>query len=512
MAKKQRILFVTSEVTPLAKTGGLADVCDAIPKYLAEAGHDVDVIVPMYRQIKEQNLPTETLLTTFTVPLGASKATGAIHRLTIDRPWRALAVENDELYDRASLYTDPETGLDYPDNAERFAFFAKAVLEAIKRLKLRYDIIHAHDWQGGLLISLLRKFGHKHKLWQKPATLIAIHNIGYKGIFPAEKGNVFGLPPEAFNADELEYFGEWSLLKGGIAHADYVTTVSKKYAQEIQTPEFGFGFEGMLQDRADTLVGITHGVDYETWNPATDPFIAANFSAEKMAGKAACKSDLLETFGLDSTYARKPVIGFIGRLVQQKGLDLIMAIIEDILAHGYIVIFLGEGAKQYEEGLLAAQKKFADRMAVQVEFSEEIAHKIEAGADLLLLPSIYEPCGLSQMYAQKYGTLPIVRATGGLDDTVKGWRKGTRNADGFKFTDASPEALLKVLADAAMLFEDKKRWQKLIDNAVALDHSWPKIITKYERLYAKAIRERKAAAKAIAATDATDATDVAEES
>lgn len=496
MAKQLKILFVTSEVTPLAKTGGMADVCDAIPKYLVEAGHDVDVIVPFYRAIRQMNPTTETLVERFTVPLGEAEATGAITTMPVDRPWRALLVENDSLYDREGLYTDPATGMDYPDNAKRFAFFAKAALAAMRALGKEYDIVHTHDWQGGLVVSQLRHLAGRAKALTRPATVITIHNIGYKGLFPPEAGAVFGLPPERFVADGHEYFGQWSLLKGGLLDADLITTVSTKYAKEIQTPEFGFGFEGLLEARADRLVGITHGVDYAEWDPAADPYIAANYGPDDMAGKARCKADLLATFGISADWIKKPVIAFIGRLVEQKGLELILPIVQDILAHGYQLLFLGEGAKKYEAALRDLQHEFPDSIGVHVGFSEQLAHKIEAGADLLLLPSIYEPCGLSQMYSQKYGTLPVVRATGGLDDTVKGWKKGRRRANGFKFAEKSSETLLHTLADAAMLFDDKTKWNKLVANAMAEENSWPNAIGKYERAYSKAIRLHEERAKA----------------
>lgn len=490
MAKKLRILFVTSEAAPLAKTGGMADVNDALPKYLAEAGHDVDVIMPYYRTTKNLKLPTETVLDSFAVHLGGKETTGRLLTAKIDRPWRPLLVEQDELYDRDGLYTDPVTGQDYPDNAARFAFFAKAVLAAMKGAKKPYHLVHAHEWQGALAVVYLKKFAGDDPKLSAPATVFTVHNMGYMGLFTPEQGAIFDLPPDAFTAEDMEFFGKWNLLKGGLKHADYLTTVSEKYAKEIQTEEFGFGLQGMLQDRAGRLTGITHGVDYTNWNPQTDRYIAVNYGPGKMAGKQKCKEDLLATFGIDQTWAKKPVAGFIGRLVEQKGLDLIMPIVEDMLAHGYNLVFLGAGEKKYEAALRDLQTRFPDRVGVHIGFSEELAHKVEAGVDLLLLPSLYEPCGLSQMYSQKYGALPVVRATGGLDDTVSGYAKGKRNANGFKFAEKSPEALLRVLADAAQLFDDKKRWKKLVEAAMTLDYAWENVAKKYERVYAKALKAK----------------------
>jgi len=494
MAKQLNILFVCSEATPLAKTGGMADVCDAIPTYLAKSGHQVDVMLPAYQAIDTTGVEVETLLKKIDIPLGEQTVTGSVLAAKIDRPWRALLVKQDELFDRPGLYVDPDSGRDYPDNAQRFAFFAKAAMETIKQAKLKYDVVHAHDWQGALVVSYLRKRAEQSPLWAKPATLFTIHNLGYQGLFPAEAGVYFDLP-EAFASGETEFGGQWGLLKGGLVHADFISTVSEKYAKEIQTPELGFGLHEVLTARADRLVGITHGVDDTIWNPAIDPYIAEKYDAKNFQGKQTCKADLLKQFGLPLEWGHKPVLGFIGRLIEQKGLDLILAVADDMVAHGFMLVFLGTGEKKYEQALLELARRFPEAVAARIDFSEKLAHQIEAGADLLLLPSIYEPCGLSQMYSHKYGTLPVVRATGGLDDTVKGWSKNARHPNGFKFNDANPEALLKTLADAAIIYEDKKRWQKMIDNAMAVDHSWDKAVSKYVRLYNKIIREKKAAAK-----------------
>jgi starch synthase len=499
MAKKTRVLFVTSEVMPLSKTGGMADVCDAIPKHLAENGYEVDVITPFYRDVKNLGLETTPLLERFTATVGGEEIAGSLLTAKIDRPWRPLLVVQDEFFDRDGLYTNPTTGQDHPDNAQRFAFFAKAVIAAIAGLKTKYDIVHANEWQGALALVHLRSHAAQDPLLAAPATVFTVHNVGYQGIFDAGMGSVFDLPPALFAAGGMEFFGKWNLLKGGLTQADFVTTVSEKYAEEIQTDEFGFGLQGVLRDRGDTLVGITHGVDYTEWNPETDRYIAAQYGPGKLAGKEKCKRNLLATFGISHDWEKKPIVGFIGRLVEQKGLDFIAPIAEDLLALGYTLIFLGSGEKKYEAILKDLQARFPEKIGVHIGFSEELAHKIEAGADLFLMPSAYEPCGLSQMYSQKYGTAPVVRATGGLDDTVVGWSKGRRGANGFKFADKNPEALLKVMADAAMLYDDKKRWTALIESAMATDHSWKNAIKKYERVYQKAIKARKQAAKAAAA-------------
>jgi len=494
MANKLRILFVCSEVTPLAKTGGLADVCGALPTYLAGMGHQVDVALPWYKSIDLTDAKQSVLLENLAIKHGDATVSGKVVAADVGKPWRALLVDQPDYFHRDGLYTDPLSGKDYPDNAERFSFFAKAVVATIREAKLKYDIVHAHDWQTALVISYLRKQAGDDPLLGKPATLFTIHNLGYQGLFPAEAGKWFDLP-DAFNIHELEFYGQWSLLKGALKHADFISTVSVRYAKEIQTTELGFGLDDVLVARADRLLGITHGVDGGEWNPATDKHLAANYSADKPKGKAACKADLLKRFNLPAHWEKRPLLGFVGRLIEQKGLDLIMAVADDLVAHGFTLAFLGAGEKKYEGALRDLAARFPEQVGARIGFDEVLAHKITAGADLLLLPSIYEPCGLSQMYAHKYGTIPVVRATGGLDDTVSGWAKGKRNADGFKFTDPNPEALLKVLADAADLFEDAKRWKKLVANAFAMDHSWEAAAGKYDRLYRKIIRLKKEAAQ-----------------
>jgi len=489
--KKARILFVCSEATPLAKTGGMADVCGALPAYLGQAGYDVDVVLPYYKSTKRLGVVVEPTVESMEIPIGGRAMAGAVLDAKTGLPWRARLIDQPDYFSRDGLYTDPVTGRDYPDNAERYAFFAKAVVEMIRRTKVKYDIVHAHDWQAALVVAYLRKLAGADPGVGDPGTLFTMHNLGYQGKFDANQGRYFDLPPEAFTPAEMEYYGQWSLLKGGIIYADYVSTVSENYAKEIQTRELGFGFHDILAARADRLVGITHGVDESMWNPATDQFLAANYSLDKMNGKEACKKDLLNEFGISADWIKKPVLGFVGRLVEQKGLDLVTPIAEDVIAHGYILLILGTGDKKYEAAMLDLAARFPEAAAVRIGFDEKLAHKIVAGADMQLVPSIYEPCGLNQMYAQKYGTIPIVRATGGLDDTVTGWSKGKRNADGFKFSEPHPEALLKALADAADLFDDKKRWAKLVENAMQTDHSWEKAARKYANVYAKIIKLKK---------------------
>jgi starch synthase len=297
MARKPHVLLVASEATPFAKTGGMADVCDAIPTYLAQAGCDVDVLLPYYRDAKSLGLDVEPLVPSFAVDLNGRAVEGSIVTAKVDRPWRPLLVKQDDYYDRDGLYTDPETGRDHPDNAERFAFFGHAALAAIAGLKKKYDVVHCHEWQGALALLYLRLQAADNELFAAPATVFTIHNMGYQGLFDASQGAALGLPPEWFAPEQLEFYGKWNLVKGALLHADFISTVSEKYAAEIQTDELGFGLAGVLRSRADRLVGITHGVDYSIWDPEHDRCLAATFGPGKLAGKARCKKDLLGAFG-----------------------------------------------------------------------------------------------------------------------------------------------------------------------------------------------------------------------
>lgn len=495
MARKFKILFVCSEVAPLVKTGGLADVCAVLPNWLAELGHQVEIVIPNYQAVEEQGVECEEVVKKIEVSIADRQVVGRVLAAKNDRPWRALLVDQPELFRRPGLYVDQETGRDYPDNAARFAFFAKAVIKMIQRRRVRYDIVHAHDWQTALVVTYLRLLGKNSPLLAYPASLFTIHNLGYQGLFPAEDGRYFDLPPGLFTPEQMEFHGKWGLLKGAVLHADWVSTVSARYAKEIQTKELGFGLHEVFQRRSETLAGITHGADEEEWNPATDPHIAAQYHAGDLAGKQVCKADLLRAFALPGEWGKRPVLGFVGRLIEQKGLDLILQIADDLVAHGYTMVFLGLGEKKYESALKELATRHPHFVGLRLDFDEKLAHQIQAGADMFLMPSLYEPCGLTQMYAQKYGALPVVRATGGLDDTVKGWSRKAKRPDGFKFAEAKPEALLKTLADAADLFSDRPEWEKLMKNAMELDHSWLLAARNYERLYRRMRRSKEEAEK-----------------
>jgi len=482
-----QIAFAASECVPFSKTGGLADVVGALPRALAAAGHDVSVYVPKYRQTK---LPdAHTVVRSITVPFDdryrfcsvvAAGNHSGVHFYFVDYP---------PFFDRDALY-GTSSG-DYPDNAERFALFSRAVIEASKILGVP-QVFHCHDWQSALIPVLLRAQYAEDPAFGDVATVFTIHNMGYQGLFPPDTLPLLTLPWDLFTISKMEFFGNVNFLKGALVSADFITTVSRKYSQEIQTTEFGFGLEGVLRDRAATVTGILNGVDYDEWSPEKDKFIAANYSPQDLSGKAKCKQDLLSAFGVSDPDLKLPVIGIVSRFAAQKGFDLISQIMDRLAREEMIVVALGAGDKPYEEMFLRLQKQFPRKIAVKVAYDNAVAHKIEAGSDMFLMPSKYEPCGLNQIYSLKYGTVPIVRATGGLDDTIEPWNPRIGKGTGFKFTEYNGEALLLTIKEALRAFRDQTSWQTLMRNGMNKDFSWNTSARDYVRVYEKALQSRSA--------------------
>ena len=472
------IAFVASECVPFSKTGGLADVIGALPRALAAAGHEVSVYVPRYRLTR---IPQErTVLQSITVPFDdryrfASILSGAgypgVHFYFVDYP---------PFFDRDGLY-GTSSG-DFPDNAERFALFCRAVLEASKILGVP-DIFHCHDWQGALVPVLLRTQYLEDPAFRGAGTVFTIHNIGYQGLFPPEILPLLTLSWDLFTITKLEFFGNVSFLKGALVCSDFITTVSRRYSQEIQTTEFGFGLEGVLKDRAQKLTGILNGVDYEEWNPETDRFIAAHYNNEDLNGKQQCKEDLLASFGMSSADTNLPLIAIVSRFAAQKGFDLIGQIIDRLALEEVLITVLGSGDKLYEEMFLRLARRVPQKFAVRIAYDNVLAHKIEAGADMFLMPSRYEPCGLSQIYSLRYGTVPIVRATGGLDDTIDPWDTRSKKGNGFKFQEYTGDALLRTIHQALQVYRDPPSWQKLMRNGMSKDFSWKVSAREYIRVY-----------------------------
>jgi len=478
------VLFAASECVPFSKTGGLADVVGALPRAVAQLGHQATVYLPLYRQTHLEN--ATTVISSITVPFDdryrfcAVLDGGKLHGV------QYYFIDYPPFYDRDALYGTPLG--DYHDNPERFALFCRAVLEASKILGTP-DIFHCHDWQTALIPVLLRTLYDEDPSLSGIPTVFTIHNMGYQGIFSPDTLPLLMLPWDLFTITKLEFFGKVNFLKGALTYSDFITTVSRKYAQEIQTSEYGFGLDGVLKSRNTSLAGILNGVDYDEWHPATDRLIAANYKADSLEGKQECRRDLLRSFVLDPE-CTVPVIGIVSRFAAQKGFDLI-ALAADRLAHEEVkVCVLGSGDKAYEDLFRRLVRQYPGRFAAKFGYDNEMAHKIEAGADMFLMPSRYEPCGLNQIYSLKYGTVPVVRATGGLDDTIEPYDVRTGKGTGFKFHEYTPEALLTSVQAALALYAKPQEWRKLMLNGMARDFSWKVAAREYLKIFEKLRSQR----------------------
>ncbi|NOZ23452.1 MAG: glycogen synthase GlgA [Planctomycetes bacterium] len=484
------LLIASSEVAPFAKTGGLADVVGSLPKPLHKLGHDVAVIMPLYRTVRQNCKKLTPTKARIEILVGREAVSAAIMKSTIPGSRAPIYfVDCPQYYDRDELY-GPK-GKDYPDNAARFIFFSRAVLETIKALEMDVDVIHCNDWQTGLIPVYLKTLYKPDPALSKTGTVFTIHNLAYQGLFWHWDMKLTGLSWSLFNWGELEFFGKLNLMKGGLVFADVLNTVSKTYAKEIQTTdEFGKGLEGILCLRSHDLYGIVNGVDYDVWNPAKDPLIPANYSPGKLAGKGACKKALQKNNGLPT--ADVPLIGMIGRLDPQKGWDLVEDIIDDLMKRDLQLVILGTGMERYHKLLEHIAKAYPDKAGVNLTFDNRLAHEIEAGADMFLMPSRYEPCGLNQLYSLKYGTVPIVRRTGGLADTIVDCTPASldaQEANGFSFGEYSTGALLDAIDRALAAYADRKVWAKVRKIGMKQDWSWKRSAKEYEALYGK-VREK----------------------
>src|ERR671922_846286 len=483
------IALVASECVPFSKTGGLADVVGALPNALARLGHQVSVYVPQYRQTKLTD--PQTVVRSITVPYDDRYRFCSVVTVGNQSGVQFYFVDYPPFFDRDALYGTPAG--DYPDNAERFAMFSRAVLEASKVLGVP-QVFHCHDWQSALVPVMLRTLYAEDPAFRDVGCTFTIHNMGYQGLFPSEILPLLMLPWDLFTMSKMEFFGQVNFLKGALVYSDFITTVSKKYSQEIQTSEYGFGLEGVLRSRAATVTGILNGVDYDEWSPERDKFIVAKYSAEDLTDKAKCKADLLAAFGVTNANPKMPVIGIVSRFAAQKGFNLILQIMDRLAREEMIVVALGAGDKEYEQMFVRLNKQFPHKIAVKVAYDNAVAHKIEAGSDMFLMPSRYEPCGLNQIYSLKYGTVPIVRATGGLDDTIENWDPRTRRGPGFKFSEYSGEALLRTIKEALRAFQDQTSWQRLMRNGMTKDFSWSASAKEYGKVYDRVKQMHNAAA------------------
>lgn len=494
MAEKQaqlRVLMAFSEVAPFAKTGGLADVAGALPSALRELGCDVRIVMPFYKRFSEKIVDKKLSLEDLPVELGSQVIAADIYHVRLADGVVVYFIQRDEFFDRSYLYGTPKG--DYFDNCQRFTYFSRAVLALCPRVHFKPNVVHAHDWQGGLVPAYLKHLYASDKYWAETASIFTIHNIAYQGQFSPELFELTGLPAHFFSVDGMEFWGGINFMKAAIVSTDVITTVSPRYSEEIQTKEYGQGLEGVLRANQSRLYGILNGADYGEWNPETDPHIAANYSRQNLEGKRICKLDLLRELQLPESLMDRPLLGAISRLADQKGFDLLTAVFDKLLALDIGLVILGVGDEKYHKLLTDLAVRYPEKVSVQLRFDERLAHKIEAGADIFLMPSRYEPCGLNQIYSLRYGTVPIVRATGGLYDTIKPFNPVRGEGVGFSFEKYEPDSFWGAFMEAFTLFSQPETWQQIVQNGMASDFSWKASAREYLELYEKAVAGKQGA-------------------
>lgn len=490
MPEPLKIVMIAAEAVPFAKTGGLADVVGALPRFLRAQGHDVIVIIPKYQSIDYVRWGLNPYLSPMGVWMGDTQEWASAH-MTLATGFPVYFIEAHKYFDRPGLYHDAAMN-DYQDNPRRFGFLTRAALQLCQDIGFKPDIVHAHDWHTALAPAYLKVWHWNDPLLGGAASVLTIHNIGYQGVYPAAHLDYLGLQRGNFTSDRFEDHGAINFLKGGIAYADMVTTVSPTYANETRTPGLSFGLAPYLNNKGDRYVGILNGVDYTEWNPAVDRLLPARYTPDDLRGKAEDKAELQRRFGM-TVDPNVPVLGVVSRLVAQKGLGLLAQALDGIL-HSMAVQFVIVGAGDYDlenyYGTLPA--RYPGRAGSYIGYNNELAHLIEAGADFFLMPSIYEPCGLNQMYSLKYGTLPIVRATGGLNDTVEQYDEATGAGTGFKFWDASPTAIYYTVGWAVSTYYDRRAHiAQMMQRAMTRDFSWERSMDGYLAAYEKAIRNKR---------------------
>lgn len=483
-----RIVIASSEAVPFAKTGGLADVASGLAKALARRGHEVTLVLPYYRQLMSDRIDRVPTGRFVEIPIRWDRVRAGVLESRLEgAPVRVLLIDHPHYFDRPSLYV--QAGQDYPDNCERFCAFSRFVMEAARVFKLRPDIIHVNDWQTGLVPALLQIEYRSRPGFEQAAAVLTIHNLAFQGSFWHLDMQLTGLDESYFNWRQMEHYGRLNLLKTGIVFSDAVTTVSPTYAREIQTAEFGCGLEGVLQHRTAVLTGILNGIDTDIWNPDNDPLIPMPYSRDTVRmGKAFCKKRLQERVGLPLR-SDTPLCGMISRMSEQKGLDLVQAVSSELQQENVQLVFLGTGDSRYETFLREWAARRPDQVAVTIGFDETLAHQIEAGCDVYLMPSRFEPCGLNQMYSLAYGTVPVVHAVGGLADSVIDCTPESlaeRLATGFQFRPYSPQAFLERLRNALSAYRDEPVWTMLIQTGMSCDWSWDRSAEEYEQAYRRA--------------------------
>ncbi len=479
-----KILYAASEAAPFAKTGGLADVAGSLPPALAALGHDVRVVLPRYRSVDPERYGLEQIAT-FYVPLGAWKERCEVLQGGMGKNVTVYFISKDIFYDRPALYGTAQA--DYPDNAERFTYFGRAVLELCRALDFAPDVVHCNDWQTGLTPFFLKTLYRGSTPFERTRSVFTVHNLGYQGTFGHEYMRFLGAGWEHFTPEGMEFWGKINFLKAGLVYSDIITTVSRTYSREIQTAEYGHGLEGVLAKRVADLFGIINGLDYAEWDPARDASIADRYSAARPAGKTECKKDLLEVIGLPPGDA--PLIGMVTRLVGQKGLDILAAALPDMMSLGARMVVLGTGEEQYQRVLMETSARYPEHMRVLLRYDDGIAKKIYAGSDLFLMPSRYEPCGLGQLIALRYGAVPLVRKTGGLADTVQDYNERSGRGTGFVFEEYTAAALVGCIRRAIALYDNKKKWKHLVQTCMKKDFSWPHSAREYVTVSRKVMKK-----------------------
>lgn len=479
-----RILIASPEATPYAKTGGLADVAGALQKEVCALGEDASLILPLYRKIAEKFRFHETGKR-FRIAMGGTGLEGRIWISEAEAVPRAYFIECEELFGRKELYGTSKG--DYHDNALRFAFFSRAVIETCLAMDTKPDIIHCNDWQTAMIPLYLKTLYANSGKMKNTATLYTIHNLGYQGLFPASDVPSTGLGRDYFTPSRLEFYGRLNFMKAGLLYADILNTVSRTYAGEMLDPEYGFGLEGVLKMRRHDLYGVLNGLDYGEWDPASDGLIPWQYQKGDTTGKARCKERLVKNAGLKDN--SRPLIGIVSRFSSQKGLDLVADSLDRLVRLGVNIVILGKGDERYQELLASLGKKHPGRVFVKVGFRESLAHAIYAGCDFFLMPSKYEPCGLGQLIALRYGTIPVARKTGGLADTIEDYDHLGSKGTGFLFSDYTPDSLVDAVKRALCVYTDGKKMTKLINEAMKADFSWRKSARKYVELYRKAARK-----------------------
>jgi starch synthase len=480
-----KILIATPEAIPYVKTGGLADVTGSLITEYRGMKKEAYIIMPLYKKIKEKGISLKDTGITIKVPIGNRTREG---RIFSDKS-SAYFIGCDEFFDREELYGTPQG--DYTDNASRFIFFSRGVLETCRAVNFKPHIIHCNEWQTGLIPLYITTTYKLDKFFKNTTTVLTIHNIGYQGLFPASDMPITGLGWELFNPEGVEFYGKINFLKAGLITADVLTTVSNTYAKEILRKEFSFGLDGVLQKREGDLRGVINGIDYKEWDPSQDKFLPKNFDIKNLQGKRSCKSQLVKEVFLDNV--ERPLIGMVSRLSAQKGIDLLLQSIKELLSLGINLVLLGKGDEVFQRSFSEVAKRHKGRISVTIGFDEPLAHKIYAGSDFFLIPSRYEPCGLGQLIAMRYGSIPIGRRTGGLADTIQDYNPLTSKGTGFLFSDYTPSAMQDAIKRALCVYTDRNKMQRIIKNAMEMDFSWKRSAERYIELYDYAIKKKRTA-------------------